>query len=69
MNDCCEMNDGDLDNVSGGDPMARSNCGIPGYNYCVFKGEGGLYAGECPKTLGNVLMDMMNRVNSPDKPK
>jgi hypothetical protein len=67
MNDCCEMNDSDLDNVPGGDPMSSSNCGIPGYNYCWYGDNGGLYAGECPKTLGAALMDAVNRVKTPEK--
>jgi hypothetical protein len=69
MNDCCEMNDCDLDNVSGGDPMASSNCGIPGYNYCWYGKDGGLYAGECPKTLGTLIMDAITRLDNPGKPK
>jgi hypothetical protein len=60
MNDYCEMNDSDLDSVSGGDPMASSNCGIPGYNYCWVQGHGGLYAGDCPPPPPT-LMDKITR--------
>jgi hypothetical protein len=65
MNDYCALNDCDLDNVSGGDPMASSNCGIPGYNYCWYGTDGGLYAGQCPKTLGAAIMDEITRFKSP----
>jgi hypothetical protein len=64
MNHCCEMNDSDLDNVSRGAPMASSNCGQPGYNFCWVDGVGGPYAGDCPKPPPN-LMDAITRfVNS-----